>query len=202
MSASYESTRGARPRAAARRPVASATGNREARATTARTPAGRGQAGRSAAREPAGRAATRGKDKPRGPLPWISSHRLACIVTIVIVAVVVALYAPAKALYSAHRTNAILAQRLDAATSSTTELQGDVDSLMTREGIEDEARRRGYVSEGETAADVDGIDDSGSATSDESVANDSSQTTDEQEPWYVSVLDFVFGYDPATQGVS
>ena len=126
---------------------------------------------------------------------------MACIVVVVIVALVVALYPPAKALYGASRTNAVLAERLDAATSSATQLQGEVDSLMTREGIEDEARRRGYVSEGETAVDVDGVTDSGSAATDESVTGDSSQTTDAQEPWYVSALDFFFGYDPSTQGV-
>ena len=96
-------------------------------------------------------------------------------------ALVAALYSPVKALYGAHRTNAVLAERLDAATASATQLQGEVDSLMTREGIED----------------------SGSATTDESVTGDSSQTQgqDAQDPWYVSALDFIFGYDPSTQGV-
>lgn len=118
-------------------------------------------------------------------------------------ALVAALYSPVKALYGAHRTNAVLAERLDAATASATQLQGEVDSLMTREGIEDEARRRGYVGEGETAVEVDGIEDSGSATTDESVTGDSSQAQgqDARDPWYVSVLDFIFGYDPSTQGV-
>ena len=122
---------------------------------------------------------------------------------VIVVALVVALYSPVKALYGAHRTNAVLAERLDAATASATQLQGEVDSLMTREGIEDEARRRGYVGEGETAVEVGGIEDSGSATTDESVTGDSSQTQgqDAQDPWYVSVLDCIFGYDPSTQGV-
>lgn len=122
---------------------------------------------------------------------------------VVVVALIAALYSPVKALYGAHRTNAVLAERLDAATASATQLQGEVDSLMTREGIEDEARRRGYVGEGETAVEVGGIEDSGSATTDESVTGDSSQTQgqDAQDPWYVSVLDFIFGYDPSTQGV-
>ena len=44
--------------------------------------------------------------------------------------------------------------------------------------------------------------DSGSATTDESVTNDTSATTDEEPtPWYTSVLDFIFDYDPSTQGV-
>lgn len=133
---------------------------------------------------------------------WCSSHLMLCIVVGVVVVVLGALYSPAKALYGARRTNAVLAQRLDAATSSAQTLQSEVDSLMTREGIEDEARRRGYVQEGDTAVDMDGVTDSGSATTDESVTNDTSATTDEEPtPWYTSVLDFIFGYDPSTQGV-
>ena len=59
------------------------------------------------------------------------------------------------------------------------------------------------MGEGETAVEVGGIEDSGSATTDESVTGDSSQAQgqDAQDPWYVSVLDFIFGYDPSTQGV-
>lgn len=135
-------------------------------------------------------------------LGWCQAHLMICIVVGAVVLVLGVLYSPAKALYGARRTNAVLAQRLDAATSSAQTLQSEVDSLMTREGIEDEARRRGYVEEGDTAVDMDGVTDSGSATTDESVTNDSSVAADEEQtPWYTSVLDFIFGYDPSTQGV-
>uniref|UniRef100_UPI0025DFA332 hypothetical protein n=1 Tax=uncultured Parolsenella sp. TaxID=2083008 RepID=UPI0025DFA332 len=155
------------------------------------------------------RVASRGRERgaakaspAQAVVGWCSSHLMLCIVVGVIVVVLGALYSPAKALYGARRTNAVLAQRLDAATSSAQTLQSEVDSLMTREGIEDEARRRGYVQEGDTAVDMDGVTDSGSATTDESVTNDTSATTDEEPtPWYTSVLDFIFGYDPSTQGV-
>ena len=223
MSAYSESSRGTRPRAtsaresrtvsrpairggapAARERSGRTSGTTRARATAA--PARGAAAGRGRNARPQGRGASEGTGsraaaKASGILSWAGSHRVACIVAVVIVALVVALYPPAKALYGASRTNAVLAERLDAATSSATQLQGEVDSLMTREGIEDEARRRGYVSEGETAVDVDGVADSGSATTDESVTGGSSQATDVQEPWYVSALDFFFGYDPSTQGV-
>lgn len=223
MSAYSESSRGTRPRAtsaresrtvsrpvvrggapAARERSRRTSGTTHARATAAPTrgaAAGRGRTARPQGRGASEGTGSRAAAKASGILSWAGSHRVACIVVVVIVALVVALYSPAKALYGASRTNAVLAERLDAATSSATQLQGEVDSLMTREGIEDEARRRGYVSEGETAVDVDGVTDSGSATTDESVTGDSSQTTDAQEPWYVSALDFFFGYDPSTQGV-
>ena len=155
------------------------------------------------------RVASRGRERgaakaspAQAVVGWCSSHLMLCIVVGIIVVVLGALYSPAKALYGARRTNAVLAQRLDAATSSAQTLQSEVDSLMTREGIEDEARRRGYVQEGDTAVDMDGVTDSGSATTDESVTNDTSATTDEEPtPWYTSVLDFIFDYDPSTQGV-
>lgn len=223
MSAYSESSRGTRPRATSAResrtvsrpairggaPAARERSGRTSGATHARAtaaPARGAAAGRGCNARPQGRRASEGAGsraaaKASGILSWAGSHRVACIVAVAIVALVVALYPPAKALYGASRTNAVLAERLDAATSSATQLQGEVDSLMTREGIEDEARRRGYVSEGETAVDVDGVADSGSATTDESVTGGSSQTTDAQEPWYVSALDFFFGYDPSTQGV-
>lgn len=138
----------------------------------------------------------------RGILGWASAHPLPCIIVAVFVVAAFALYSPAKALYSARRTNAILAERLDATTSSADQLQGEVDSLMTREGIEDEARRRGYVSEGDTAVDMSGVDDSGGASADESVTDGASSSSDSDDvPWYVSALDFFFGYDPSTQGV-
>lgn len=222
MSAYSESSRGTRPRATSAResrtvsrpairggaPAVRERSGRTSGATHARATAApaRGAAGRGRNAHPQGRGASesagsRAAAKASGILSWAGSHRVACIVVVVIIALVVALYPPAKALYGANRTNAVLAERLDAATSSATQLQGEVDSLMTREGIEDEARRRGYVGEGETAVDVDGVADSGSATTDESVTGGSSQTTDAQEPWYVSALDFFFGYDPSTQGV-
>ena len=98
------------------------------------------------------RVASRGRERgaakaspAQAVVGWCSSHLMLCIVVGVVVVVLGALYSPAKALYGARRTNAVLAQRLDAATSSAQTLQSEVDSLMTREGIEDEARRRGYV---------------------------------------------------------
>jgi len=214
MSAYSESTRGARPRhTSGQEPRPVARGSRVAARQAPERGAARGSArsvtgvaarsgrpARSSARETAGRVGPRGASRV---VSWADTHRLACVVVVIVVALVVALYSPVKALYGAHRTNAVLAERLDAATASATQLQGEVDSLMTREGIEDEARRRGYVGEGETAVEVGGIEDSGSATTDESVTGDSSQTQgqDAQDPWYVSVLDFIFGYDPSTQGV-
>lgn len=124
---------------------------------------------------------------------WALSHRLLVGFVALLFAATVLFYTPLKACYGASRTSAALASKLSAVTTSNDELKGEVDALMTRDGIEDEARRRGYVMEGETPVDMSGLEDT-SATSDAS-----GQATD--EAWYVPMLDFVFGYDASTQGL-
>ena len=124
MSAYSESTRGARPRHTPGRGPRTVVGGSRASARGSRA-ATRGS--RVAAGGSAGRAASRGATKASGIASWADAHRLVCIVVVGVVALVAALYAPAKALYSAQRTNAVLAERLDAATSSATQLQGEVD---------------------------------------------------------------------------
>ena len=56
---------------------------------------------------------------------------------------------------------------------------------MSEEGIKDEARRHGYVEEGETRIVVEGAEEEGSQTDD---------AQDDEVPWYLRVGDFVFQY--------
>lgn len=134
-------------------------------------------------------------------LAWAMEHRALSIALVAIVALALMLYPPIKALYGASRTSALLSTQLSSVTATNDTLQGEVDNLMTREGIEDEARRRGYVTEGDTPVDMSGVEDSGGASSDSTVSTDESAST-ASDPWYVSALDFIFGYNPADQGVS
>ncbi len=135
-----------------------------------------------------------------GVLGWFGNHKKLAIALVAVLALVIAVYPPACSLYSAARSNAILSDKLTEATTTADSLQSEVDSLMTREGIEDEARRRGYVSEGETAVDMSGVEDTGSAQSDTTVTSGASDET-EEDPWYIQALDFIFAYDPSTQGL-
>ena len=148
-----------------------------------------------------GRRAANVASRAQGVLAWAMGHRALSIALVVIVALVLMLYPPIKALYGASRTNALLSSQLGSVTATNDTLQGEVDSLMTREGIEDEARRRGYVAEGDTPVDMSGVEDSGGASSDSTVSTDESAPA-ASDPWYVSALDFIFGYNPADQGVS
>lgn len=156
---------------------------------------------RAAGEDEGGRRAANVASHAQGVLAWAMGHRALSIALVAIVALALMLYPPIKALYGASRTNALLSCQLSSVTATNDTLQGEVDNLMTREGIEDEARRRGYVTEGDTPVDMSGVEDSGGASSDSTVSTDESAPA-ASDPWYVSALDFIFGYNPADQGVS
>ena len=170
-----------------------------------RTSKGRGYSaasageGRSAGASAKDRAASAAGAGAQGVLVWFVGHKRLSIALGVILALAIVVYPPVCSLYSAARSNAILSAKLSEATTTADTLQNEVDSLMTREGIEDEARRRGYVSEGETAVDMSGVEDSGSASSDSTVTESTGGS--EEDPWYIQALDFVFRYDASTQGI-
>lgn len=132
---------------------------------------------------------------------WAGAHRALFIAMATVLVAVAMLYPPARAYYAAVRVNSVLSSQLSDVNASNDSLQSDVSSLMTKEGIEDEARRRGYVSKGDTAVDMSGVSDSGGATSDQASATSDDTASSAAEPWYLSALDALFGYDPSTQGV-
>ena len=121
------------------------------------------------------------REQRRGQL---KSHKRPLIVLAVILVIAAALYAPARTYYSAWRTNGILQSSKDAIDQSNSAYESDNSRLMSSEGIQDEARKRGYVSEGETGVKVEGLDESSS----------SSDSSADSDPWYITVLDFVFSY--------
>jgi hypothetical protein len=113
------------------------------------------------------------------------------------------LYEPARNLYAAHRASEDLATQLEAITQTNDSLSSDVSSLQTREGIEDEARRRGYVTSGDTAVDMSGVEDAGSAAvasvdASSSEADEAVETHERDIPWYTAALDFVFQYQTSS----
>ena len=118
-----------------------------------------------------------------------SPARLRLVIVLAVIGVVFAsLYGPVKNYYVALRQRDDLQTyyaRLDASNSS---LRESIQYLQSREGVEDEARRRGYVYEGETAAEIPGLEDN---------TNNFTGETDvpkAEEPWYIQALDGLFGY--------
>lgn len=100
-----------------------------------------------------------------------------------------AMYGPVQTYYRAWRAGQDLQAQLDELNASNEQYKDDIQALQTREGIEDEARRRGYVTNGETKVVVDGLNDG---------SDDSSQSSDgdqqAQKPWYIELGDKVFHY--------
>ena len=115
---------------------------------------------------------------------FYASHKLLCIAVGVLVAAALLLYGPAATYYRAWRAGLDLQAQYDALAQSNDQIQQQNDALLTRKGIEEEARRRGYVGAGETGVVVEGLPDDSTSSSDATP----------EYPWYVGVGDVIFGY--------
>lgn len=137
---------------------------------------------------------------PQGLLAWAQAHKGICATIAVIIFLLFVLYPPACSYYAAVRTNSALSSKLEDVNSQVDELSGDVNKLTSEEGLKDEARRLGYVEPGDTAVDMEGVEDSGGATSDTTVMNEATEE-EEELPWYLVVSDFIFRYNPENEGL-
>ena len=116
---------------------------------------------------------------------FYASHKLLCIAVGVLVAAALLLYGPAATYYRAWRAGLDLQAQYDALAQSNDQIQQQNDALLTRKGIEEEARRRGYVGAGEKGVVVEGLPDDSTSSSDATP----------EYPWYVGVGDVIFGYE-------
>lgn len=151
--------------------------------------------------------ATKPKEKqkfeftPAGIIAWASEHKVFVGVLAAVVFLIFVLYPPVCSYYAAVRTNTVLQSKLSDVKDQVEDLSGDVNKLTSEEGLKDEARRLGYVEDGETAVTMEGIEDSGSARSDTSVMEES-QEEETEDPWYIQMGDVIFGYNPNNEGIS
>lgn len=113
----------------------------------------------------------RGSDKP---MSILGSHR-GLVIFAVIAAVILSLYGPIRSWYVAQRRTQDLQAQYAQLNSANSVLQGEVSSLQTQEGIEDEARKHGYVEEGETPVTITG--EGSEVTEDSSDGSDSTSDT-------------------------
>lgn len=120
---------------------------------------------------------------------FVVHFRVALLIAALVLGVLMAIYGPVQTYYRAWRAGQDLQAQLDELNASNEQYKDDIQALQTREGIEDEARRRGYVTNGETKVVVDGLNDG---------SDDSSQSSDgdqqAQKPWYIELGDKVFHY--------
>lgn len=120
---------------------------------------------------------------------FVVHFRVALLIAALVLGVLMAMYGPVQTYYRAWRAGQDLQAQFDELNASNEQYKDDIQALQTREGIEDEARRRGYVTNGETKVVVDGLNDG---------SDDSSQSSDgdqqAQKPWYIELGDKVFHY--------
>lgn len=115
------------------------------------------------------------------------SFKSRLIKVLVLVALVFAmLYRPTRDFYIAWRTGYTLESRREALAEENEELSGELERLMTREGIEDAARGHGYVMPGETSVRVEGLE--------EEPAQEPSDEDEQGLPWYIHLGDVFFFY--------
>lgn len=126
----------------------------------------------------------------------LGNYRALLMVLGGIVLVVVALYSPLRSWYAAQRDAELYTKQLQTLKNDNAALQENVTRLQSKEGIEDEARKRGYVVQGETSVTINGMKDGGEAKADASKNSLDGVATD--DPWYIKVLDAVFLYQAPT----
>jgi cell division protein FtsB len=133
---------------------------------------------------------------PKVPLREKRWPRVAAVVLAIVIALFAFLYPPLKDFYTAKRDGQRYQAQLELLESNNSDLTDRISELQSQEGIMDEARRHGYVVEGETAVEVEGIDD-GESDGSAAVAPDSlgTQLPEEERPWYIVALDTIFGYE-------
>ena len=145
----------------------------------------------AAARERAASGAQSARERATSAREWAVSHRRLWIVLAVVVAVMAAVYGPAQRYYVSMRTTQDLQVKYAALKSQNKDLKSDVDTLMSKEGIEDQARKNGYVYPGEKGVEVKGLKEDGKDPS-------AAITYKDDRAWYTKVLDVLFGYDRKT----
>ena len=119
----------------------------------------------------------------------LRAHKKLTIFICFVGVLLIGFYGPVQGYYRAIRDAQELQITQQEVEKEHKNLNEDVNRLQTQEGIQDKAHERGYVSEGETSVSVEGV---GNTTTD---VKQKEQKRPEN-PWYIKLLDFVFGYVP------
>ena len=119
----------------------------------------------------------------------LRAHKKLTVFICIVGVLLVGFYGPVQGYYRAIRDAQELQITQQEVEKEHKNLNEDVNRLQTQEGIQDKAHERGYVSEGETSVSVEGV---GNTTTD----NKPKEQKRPENPWYIKLLDFVFGYVP------
>ena len=154
----------------------------------------------------------RGVDREPTPVPapsvgercvaakdWLLCHPGLCTAVAILIVAAVALYSPVRNYYVAMRTGQVLQVKYDQLSDENASLTYDVNRLQTKQGIEDEARRRGYVSTDEIGKEPDPSDSPSTVEAQSATAQkdpSAPRVYPDDRSWHVKVLDSLFFYDP------
>lgn len=119
----------------------------------------------------------------------LRAHKKLTVFICIVGVLLIGFYEPVQGYYRAIRDAQELQITQQEVEKEHKNLNEDVNRLQTQEGIQDKAHERGYVSEGETSVSVEGV---GNTTTD----NKPKEQKRPENPWYIKLLDFVFGYVP------
>ncbi len=119
----------------------------------------------------------------------LRAHKKLTVFICIVGVLMIGFYGPVQGYYRAIRDAQELQITQQEVEKEHKNLNEDVNRLQTQEGIQDKAHERGYVSEGETSVSVEGV---GNTTTD----NKPKEQKRPENPWYIKLLDFVFGYVP------
>ena len=119
----------------------------------------------------------------------LRAHKRLTVFICIVGVLLIGFYGPVQGYYRAIRDAQELQITQQEVETEHKNLNEDVNRLQTQEGIQDKAHERGYVSEGETSVSVEGV---GNTTTD----NKTKEQKRPENPWYIKLLDFVFGYVP------
>lgn len=119
----------------------------------------------------------------------LRAHKKLTVFICIVGVLLIGFYGPVQGYYRAIRDAQELQITRQEVEKEHKNLNEDVNRLQTQEGIQDKAHERGYVSEGETSVSVEGV---GNTTTD----NKPKEQKRPENPWYIKLFDFVFGYVP------
>ena len=111
---------------------------------------------------------------------------------LVAVLAVVAIMGPLRDYYAAWRDSGLLQAEYEALVAINEDLTGDVERLNSLAGVEDEARRRGYVYPDEESLIVEGLEEA--TESEQAEVQKAVEAYESTLPWYVPFLDGLLGY--------
>lgn len=128
-------------------------------------------------------------DQLVGIISTILSRKI-WVVCLVIAAIALGVVGPVHDFYVARRTGDVLEQKKAYIEEKNSELEAERDSLFTEEGVETQARKRGYVSPGEVGVNVEGLE--------QKEVEDPSKPVEypDSRSWFDKMLDTLFGFSP------